>query len=318
MLTHNLHTLLAQDGTVQDAHGPALPGTTSSASAILTFKNEYGDARVQVAVSRLPVPVSPLNTACPDRALHPYSRCTTREHQGATLTLDSSPADESRPLAAQRRTAALTFPDGRQVVLSESALGQNTGAAAPRSPLPLTLQKLTEIAGSPTWRPLLAALPEPPHQQSALQVDQTVPAHRITGIATRSLPRTMRVADQGGLPGYGHLTVDDGHGKCLVTVTVQRWKPRDATIRRVFERAEQLPDGTRIMTSRSTAAHGGRGAVEWRVDTLSRDGLRVVVNELNTSAYRLPATRTTPALTVRQLTDIARSGSWRTATDAPS
>ncbi|SNX88429.1 hypothetical protein SAMN06272735_8878 [Streptomyces sp. TLI_55] len=173
------------------------------------------------------------------------------------------------------------------------------------------------MADSEKWRPVLASLPDVP-APAAPSVDQSLPADRITAIIERSLPSGLDVAHAGGQPGFGHLTVDDGLGACLVAVTVQHWKPDDADIAALFAKARTTPDGTRVLTSRTPSAKGGSGAVEWRVDTLSRNGVRVLVSEVNARAYHLPGTRTTPALDIDRLTRIARDGTWQEAFRSPS
>ncbi|GAA2345926.1 hypothetical protein OKJ48_09775 [Streptomyces kunmingensis] len=137
-----------------------------------------------------------------------------------------------------------------------------------------------------------------------------MPARRITRIIADALPQGVRVADEGGQPGYGHLTVDDGHGKCLIAVTVQRWKPADPTIGKIFAKARKLTDGTLVMTGTGPATNGGEGATEWRADSLRPDGLRVLATEVNARAYRLPGTRHTPALPPAELTKLVRSAEW--------
>ncbi|MCZ0983242.1 hypothetical protein O1L60_41085 [Streptomyces diastatochromogenes] len=316
-LAYNLEKLLAREGVTRATKTPVSQGA-SSAVAALELKSGTGDVRVQVVVSRLPVPVSPLYSGCPDSALHPYSTCAVRKHRGADLALDRSPVDESAPGGAQRWTAALTFADGRQVVVTEAPADRTRGRAVTGRGLPLTSRELTDIAGSPTWDPFLAALSRPDGRPDP-RVNQTAPARRITETLTGLLPGALKVADRGGQLGYGHVTVDDGRGKCLVAVTVQRWKPGDSTIEDLFSAAARLPDGTRITTGRSAPKNGGKGVVEWRVDLLGRDGLRVVVSELNASAYLLPATRTTPAVSLDRLTDLVRGSAWReVAGAAPS
>ena len=46
------------------------------------------------------------------------------------------------------------------------------------------------------------------------------------------------------------------------------------------------------------------------MDTLRTDGRRVVVSAFNSGAQETPATRQTPALTMRQLRAIALSPAW--------
>jgi hypothetical protein len=99
---------------------------------------------------------------------------------------------------------------------------------------------------------------------------------------------------------------------------VQKWKAGDPDIGAVFEKARHLPDGSRLLTSTGQPEHGGKGAVEWRADSLSSDGLRVSVSELNARAYKLPGARPTPALGIDRLTEIVVNAAWRKAIETPS
>ncbi|MFI0241371.1 hypothetical protein [Streptomyces sp. NPDC016845] len=284
----------------------------------MTFRRNGSEGLVEVSASRLPTSIGPQALSCPDSALHPRSSCTTKNYRGAKLTSDDSPVDETRPTAARRLTTVLTYPDGRQLAISVS----NAPAAPPapakrnsphRSPsLPLTRQELAAIAGSPAWKPILAELP-PPEHRPAPDIDQSMPAKRITRVIAATLPRGVRVADVSGQPGYGHLTVDDGQGKCLIAVTVQRWRPADPTIGKVFNNAREFADGTLVMTGTGPATNGGRGALEWRADSLRPDGLRVLATEVNARAYQLPGTRRTPVLSPAHLAELVRSDAWRRA-----
>ncbi|MET7695608.1 hypothetical protein ABZT06_48415 [Streptomyces sp. NPDC005483] len=296
---------------------PAHSGPMSAVSFTLTRNSAVGDLRI--SVSRLPSPVSPQFSSCPDSALNPYSNCAIRKRRGAVLLSDEQPVDGARPSAGQRLTAVLTTTDGRQLVLSEAtvAAGAGTATTRARADLPLTLRQLTVMADSKKWRPVLASLPDVP-APAAPSVDQSLPADKITAIIERSLPSGLDVAHAGGQPGFGHVTVDDGLGTCLVAVTVQHWKPEDADIAALFAKARRTSDGTRVLTSRTPSAKGGSGAVEWRVDTLSRSGVRVLVSEVNARAYHLPGTRTTPVLDIDRLTRIARDGAWQEASRSPS
>ncbi|MGY0021443.1 hypothetical protein ACVHNB_21095 [Streptomyces sp. YJ-C3] len=293
---------------------PETPGRQEkpSTSTRLTFERNGMAGRVEVATTRLPVPVLPQNARCPDSALHPYSKCTTKKFRGATMMSDNSPVDDSRPTAARRLTTVLTYPDGRQLAIAESndpAALSKQDSARQSPPLPLTRQQLADIAGSATWKPILAALPAPA-RRPAPDIDQSLPASRITHLIADVLPRGVLVADRSGQPGYGHLTVDDGHGKCLIAVTVQRWKPGDRTIGKIFGKARQLADGTLLTTGTGPATNGGKGAIEWRADSLRTDGLRVLATEVNARAYRLQGTRRTPVLSPAQLTGIVLSDAW--------
>ncbi len=311
---------LVPTGTLTDRTGTGTNRGKAPGTASLTLRKDGRTGLLDLSANRLPVPVSPLYSGCPDRALNPFSTCTTTHRRGAVLTSEEQPVDPSRAEAGRRVTVVLTSDDGRQLVLSESPApgGPDRAGAAPGPTAPpLTPRQLAAVAVSADWQPILAALPAAP-DAAAPGVVQTVPADRITGIVTGALPRGLRVADAGGQPGFGHLTVDDGRGRCLVAVTVQRWKPGDPDIGEVFGKARQLPDGTRVLTSRAPSAKGGAHAVEWQADTLTTDGLRVLVAEVNARAYRLPGTRSTPVLSVGRLVRIARAPAWGEAAGSPS
>lgn len=288
-------------------------GRAPSASAIV--RRNGAEGRVDIVARRLPTPVAPEDVSCPDSALHPYSRCTEVNLRGVRRTTDTSPLDASSPSAARRLTTVLTHPDGRQLTISEANTRPRATTSRPSTPppLPMSLREIADMAGSAAWEPVLTALPTPaPARRTGPDMDQSTPARRITRLIVRALPPAVRVGDEGGQPGYGHLTVDDGRGRCLIAVTVQRWKPGDRTIGAVFDKAGagKRADGTRVMTGTGPAANGGDGAVEWRADTLRPDGLRVLVTEINARAFTLRGTRPTPALDLAQLTGIALNGGW--------
>lgn len=192
----------------------------------------------------------------------------------------------------------------------------DTSAAETRVRRPGRPSRRHKSAKLPTPRP--AARARNPPVRPVRAVVQTLPADRVTDVVTRALPKGLRVADAGGQPGFGHLTVDDGRGRCLVAVTVQRWKPGDPDIGKVFGKARELPDGTRVLTSRAPSSKGGAHAVEWRADTLTTDGLRVLVSEVNARAYRLPGTRSTPVLSLDRLVRVARDPAWGEAAGSAS
>ncbi|MDF6042276.1 hypothetical protein LRD69_08880 [Streptomyces sp. JH14] len=82
---------------------------------------------------------------------------------------------------------------------------------------------------------------------------------------------------------------------------------------KLFRKADTLPDGTRVSVSKAAADGGGKGTVEWSVDTLRPDGLRVVISALNAPAYPLAAIRKEPALDTGQLQQIALDPAWQRA-----
>ncbi|MFE6554959.1 hypothetical protein ACFVHS_42260 [Streptomyces sp. NPDC057746] len=136
----------------------------------------------------------------------------------------------------------------------------------------------------------------------------------IAQVIEQLLPDGLNVEQGGGSTGFGHVVVDDGRGQSFVAVNVQRWMPHDPQIAQVFNGASIRPDGTRVLVQRGPSSHGGRGAVEWQVDTLREDGLRIAVSTVNARAYFLPASRNKPVLDTHQLERIALDRMWQRLT----
>ncbi|MFC6083995.1 hypothetical protein [Sphaerisporangium aureirubrum] len=303
---HMVHLLQVQlpPGKVSGQQGQGLsaePGPAPSAQVL--FEAGGSAAKVAVKLNRWPVPVPVQYAQCPDSAYHPYSRCSqTFLPGGARLVLDRSPSDEDDPAGGELLSALLTYRDGKQVLVSEAG----------RATLPLTHEQLAAVATSPLWHPVLAAMPAPPARPRTGSVARLT-APQISRIIERLLPEGVRAGQPGGADGFGHITVDDGRGKSLLAVNVQQWKPGDAAMTQVFQNAVTLPDGTHVSVRQGPAPRGGPGTIEWTVDTIGTDGLRVVISALNASAYRLPSGRSTPALSLEQLRRIALDPAWRQA-----
>ncbi|MFS4095836.1 hypothetical protein [Streptomyces sp. AF1A] len=297
-------------GTFSEEHGQGLsdkPGTPPHAQ--LVFSGGGKAAAMAVTLNKWPVPVPAQLSQCPDTAYHPYSHCTqTALAGGATLVLDRSPVDEKRPAGPVLLTALLTGKDGKQVLVSETTSSKGQEASGKTS-LPLSLGQLSHLATSSVWHPVLGAMPAPPALHRTAGIARMT-GQQISHVIEQLLPAGMHATQKGGSDGFGHVTVDDGRGKSLVAVNVQRWKRGDSDMAKLFATAGTLPDGTRIKVRRGPASRGGKGAVEWTVDTLRKDGLRVVISTVNAGAYQLPADRREPALNITQLKQIVLNSAW--------
>ncbi|MER6561343.1 hypothetical protein ABT300_27145 [Streptomyces sp. NPDC001027] len=129
------------------------------------------------------------------------------------------------------------------------------------------------------------------------------------------LPKGAKVSDQQGQEGYGALVWDDGHGKSMIGVNSQH------DMGDVLEghmgcegtyiecRALTLADGTQVKRAKRASEKGG-SAVVWLVDTLHRDGRRVIVQEVNSYAEGGEVTRPQPPLTLDRLQAIALDSRW--------
>jgi hypothetical protein len=303
-----LRTLLPQ-GTVTQAS--AQPVTRSGGSAEMVFDDGHGAARIAVALGRQPVPVPSTAVQCPDTAYNPYSECTTStEPDGSRIDEITGPADTDQPDSGPRSwTARLTMHDGGQVVAMQANAADPSTGPATRAVPPLSRDQLRMIATAAVWQQFLARIPTQPRIAAQAPTPRT--STRIVGVLAPLLPNHLRVADPGGSDEFGHVTVDDGHGKSLVAVTAQKWRPDDPAILDVFTGGQILPDGTRVKTSMEPPAQAGADELEWTVDTLRSNGLRIAISSVNARAYNLPAGRTSPALTISQLQQIALDPHWQ-------
>lgn len=129
------------------------------------------------------------------------------------------------------------------------------------------------------------------------------------------LPKGAKISDRQSQEGYGALVWDDGRGKSMIGVNSQH------DMGDVLEghmgcegayiecQALTLADGTQVKRAKRASEKGG-SAVVWLVDTLHRDGRRVIVQEVNSYAEGGPVTRAQPPLTLDRLQAIALDSRW--------
>ncbi|MCF2131715.1 hypothetical protein L1I79_35620 [Strepomyces sp. STD 3.1] len=296
-------------GVVRDESGS---GSDSASGPTAELKYDRGDgfSRISLAVARLPTPVPPNAADCPDRAHFPYEKCTvTVLRDKSRLMVSRGHEDALDPTSRPRWVARLVTPGGRQVEVGQWS-PRRTGADSARSLPPLSPGELTAVAEAPEWAEVVKSLPAPrvPDPPAVPVVDRP----RMLGLVKNSLPPSVRVTEEAGATrGYATLTVDDGHGPHLMTVTAQRWKRDSPEMEQVFAAASVRRDGARVVTRRASAPGGERGEVQWEADVLHPDGLRISVSTINSTAFGLPPTREAPSVTVRQLVAIASDDAWK-------
>ncbi|MDX2514824.1 hypothetical protein PV355_06645 [Streptomyces stelliscabiei] len=309
-MVHVLEALLPE-GRLSGQRGQGLGSGSAAPSAALVYGRDGNQAKVSVSLYRWGLPVPSLVLQCPDTAYAPFSRCTeTRLPDGGRLTMDRSPEDGSEPSGVEVLTAQFTYGGGEQVVVKQTETRPGQWAADEDASLPLAGEQLSAVATSPRWKPVLSRMPKPPDTERT-ESSPGVAGKEIARTLAVLLPAGLRARRPAGAEGFGHVVVDDGRGESLVAANVQRWKPGDDRMAKVFEKSTTLPDGTRVRSAKEPSAHGGKGAVEWSVDILRDDGLRVVVMAVNARGYGVSASRTEPALTLRQLRRIALDRTWR-------
>jgi hypothetical protein len=286
------------------------PGAPSP-GARLVFDDGHGASQLALGFGHLPAEESQKAAVCPNRAHFPYDRCTSRTlPDGSHLIVDQGFTNPLKPEGVKLWYALLTTKDGRQVSISELNAASEQATSPTRPSPPLSLDQLSGAVSSRHWDKVLAglpALPAGPRRPS----QPTMSKQQILRTLKSMLPPRVQVADEeGDATGYVDVTVDDGHGKTLMTVNVQRWQVGYPDLMKLYQGAEKLADGTLIQT-RQVPARDGTGATSWEKDVLYPDGRRVMVTEYNASAFGLPRTRQDLPLTMEQLSSIATNPDWR-------
>ncbi|TQJ89659.1 hypothetical protein [Streptomyces sp. SLBN-31] len=252
-------------------------------------------------------------TECPGKVFMHYDACgTTRLPDGSVVMVMQGYEYPDRRVDTKLWSAELVTPEGQQVGISEWNAAAEKDAPITRPEPPLSASELRRLAAARVWRDAVDAMPEDPGRPAG---DPTPSATRravavaptLRGLLPKG--RFTMSEDSGDDTGFGYLVVDDGKGRFLVQVNVQD-DMSDVADDLFGSGSEKLPDGTRVAVHQGPSEKGGAGAVMWTVDTLRSDGRRVVISELNSGAPHDAATRTTPALTVRQLRTIALSAKW--------
>ncbi|MEU3843270.1 hypothetical protein AB0E88_24920 [Streptomyces sp. NPDC028635] len=248
---------------------------------------------------------------CPDKVAIPYDSCVTNHlADGSLIRIFQGYEYPDKRVDTKNWTADLVTPTGQHVSVMEWNAPAEKDAAVSRDEPPLDPAALTRLASARDWRPLVDALPRDPRRPSADPTDPGAELHARTKLLAL-LPKKLKVVGKSSEDGdFAYAVVDDGKGRSLVQVNVQP-DMNDVRGDLFGSGDETLPDGTRVAVHQGPGEKGGEGVVMWTVDTLRKDGFRVVISAFNSGSQHDAATRATPALTVRQLREIALSPSWR-------
>lgn len=275
-----------------------------------TYDDGKGKSRISLGLSR--VDVSESNslqlTECGDKNLLEYDDCTVEQlPDGSKVLVEQGYEYPDRRVNTKVWRAVLVTPQGHQVHFTENNSAAEKGAPDSRANPPLTPAQLKAIVTSDKWRPALEDLPEPgegrvrpPESSTALKDREGLEA--LEGLVAKyGIP----VASKGGENGYGYVVLDDGKGKSLVQLNVVK----DAGASDFKANVPPLEDGTQIKVTQRPAEKGN-GVVEWTVDTLRKNGLRVTLTAYNTANVSGAASRKTPALTLDQMKELATAPGW--------
>lgn len=248
---------------------------------------------------------------CPDKALTPYDSCvSSRLSDGSLLRLLQGYEYPDRRVDTKWWAADLITPSGQHVSVSEWNSAAQKGAPISRPEPPLSTADLKKLVTAEVWRRVVDAIPEDPKKPTAAAPPSTAVEPDVDSVLNTLvplLPKGVDVAEKG--EDYTYLVLDDGKGKSYVQIDVQHGMG-DVADELFGADAETLPDGTKVASHESGGDKGVEGTVMWTVDTLRTDGFRVVISAFNAGSQHDAPTRETPALTMKQLREIALSPKW--------
>ncbi|MET9690171.1 hypothetical protein ABZY81_17115 [Streptomyces sp. NPDC006514] len=281
----------------------------------------YDDGKGPAAISLSLQRVDPFGsgsraqTECEDENLHAYDQCRTEQlPDGSRLLLHQGYEYPDRRTDTKVWRAVLVTVQGFLVDASEWNAAADKDARVSRTDPPLTIEQLKTLVTSDTWHPALndlpAADPEPAPRPESIALRDRKAVDALEQLMKR-FEITVPIASKGGQGTYGYVVLDDGKGKSLVQINVQSNADPSGFTGNSAVTSES--DGTKVKV---TAGPGekDRGVTQWKVDTLRKDGLRVVVSAFNTADQNGSATRPSPALTMGQLRQIALAPEWNVGT----
>ncbi|MDX5563227.1 hypothetical protein PYK79_07830 [Streptomyces sp. ID05-04B] len=294
--------------------------------ALGVFDDGKGEGAVSVGLDRVrtdaPGKFDPVTAVmpCSDGGQTGFDSCRTDVlPDGSAVTVYQGYEYPDRREDTKAWGADLVTPAGHHVSVIEWNAAAEKGKPVTRPEPPLSTAQLRTLAAAPEWRRIVDAIPRERQKPSAAASASTRPAEMAGWVILRKLslllPDSLKRVSYGSQEtGFGYMVVDDGKGRSLVQVNVQPGMS-DVADELYGEGSETLKDGTRVAVHQGPGEKGGAGVVMWTVDTMRKDGLRVVVSAFNTADQNKAATRAEPALTVKQLRAVALSPRWRSTED---
>lgn len=281
----------------------------------LVYDDGKGASAVEVGLGRVQPGSDQARqtTRCPGKAFTHYDACgTSRLADGSVVMVLQGYEYPDRRVDTKLWNAELVTPQGQHVSISEWNAAAEKDAPISRSQPPLSPAQLRKLAAATAWRDAIDAMPVDPNSPvTPPSPSETGATLSVTSTLRTLLPKGLTVSEAGDTDdsGFGYLVVDDGKGKTLVQVNVQA-DMSDVEGDLFGSGAEVLSDGTKVATHQGPGEKGGSGVVMWTVDTIRTDGRRVVISAFNSGAQDTAATRKAPALTMKQLQEIALSPKW--------
>ncbi|MFG3200029.1 hypothetical protein ACGFYT_28310 [Streptomyces sp. NPDC048208] len=316
-----LRSLMPEGGTITHTSGKGTPTDAWSAmpSAGLVYTDRHGTKSavdLRITRSSRDAAGSEEGSGCLPVEVRPYDECSTRKFSdGSVLTSTKSFTYPNSDAGQRRWYVDLVTRDGAKLSLQEFGGGGEKDSASTVVPV-LSMDRLASIVRSPAWRKAIDSIPAENTPGPPPGRDDLPAATRMTSVLRSLLPGGNRVSDVNSGAGWALLVHDDGKGQSFLSVEIQR--DRTQVLKGMMGCAgehltchsAELEDGTAVKEARDVSEKGG-SAVVWQVDTLDRNGLRVVVRAINSYAEAGPVTRPEPALSMRRLRTIALDPRWR-------
>ncbi|MEV5611535.1 hypothetical protein [Streptomyces sp. NPDC052225] len=305
---------LLPDGKVsgQDGRGTSdQPGPL----ATLVFDDGKGAGAISASVGAVDPHGATVEEqlTCPDKAMTNFDSCTTETlADGSRVLLYRGYEYPDLRVKTKLWSAFLLTPKGYTVSVSEWNAPTEKDSATTRPQPPLSIAQLKAVVGSAKWQPVMDALGEAPAEAAAPPIAQGTEKDVLLKTLKSQLPQRAKVVREGGQESeYVYVVVDDGKGESLVQINVQPHMS-DGGGQLYGDDTQTLPDGTKVRERKGNGDDkGGAGMVQWTVDTLRKDGFRVVISAFNSGSQVKDATRAEPALTMAELKKIALSDAWR-------
>lgn len=308
---------LLPEGKVSEQEARGADGDLPMPYVHLVYDDGKGPGAIGVGLNRVEPGSDQARQAtdCPDKALIPHDSCvSSRLPDGSLLMLFQGYEYPDRRVDTKRWTADLVTPAGQHISVSEWNAAAEKDAPVSRPEPPLSTTQLKELVTAQVWRGYVDSIPEDPKKPTATATPSTVVEPGVDSVLATLvplLPKDVKVVEKGN--DYTYLVLDDGKGRSYVQIDVQHGMGDKETVDQLFgDGAETLPDGTKVMSRKSGGDKGVEGSVMWTVDTLRAgpEGFRVVISAFNAGTQHEAPTRETPALTMKQLREIALSPQW--------
>ncbi|MFC5216728.1 hypothetical protein [Streptomyces coerulescens] len=303
-----------------------LGAADSPYEAEVVYDDGEGPAAIGIGFTRFE-PVRPgvfdaqaeLTIGCPTTAQTEFDSCvTTQLPDTSRVTLLKQYVDrDDRRTDTMVWSAALLTPSGQYISVTEWNSAAPAGAPISRAEPPLSGGQLKEVVTAPVWRRVADAVVENEMkrrtQTPAPSEGEGPTVAAVMGTLVPLLPKDLKVFDIRS--DYPYVNVYDAEARNIVPIettvliNVQQDTTADVADELYGADAETLPDGTKVATRQGPGDKGVAASVMRTVDTMRADGLRVVISAYNPASRGTP-TRSTPALTIEQLREIALSPKW--------